>query len=175
MITLKFAAIDPGPHQSAATPWEVHYQQPVSLGSFLLPTEEFIDKLDSILPDIQLLVIEAVINYGHPLDLNARNTILNSGRFHQLSKMRKCPVIYVPYSDVGVHFCKQRHAKQSAINVALVAKFGYGNVIEAKGSKKNPAIFYGVESHIWSSAALAMYISENINEFGMSFLDKYKI
>lgn len=175
-------AHDPGPTQSALCFWDTELDRPASVRLPLMQEEnalylrEFalvLDELVNMSAQFIPVFIEQVINYGHVMDLNARNTLRYSGRIEQIALDTGCPVFYVPYSDVGVHLAGSRHAKQSAINASLAARHGYGDVVEAK---RKGNVFNGVKEHIWSAAALATFATDQIRSpGGFSSLDKYKV
>lgn len=156
---------DPGPTQSACVWWDTETDRPaVEHGPpTQLENREYLKFYKENLRPEHVVCIEQVINYGHVMDKNARDTIRYSGRIEQIALDRGCKVFYITYSDVAVHLCGMRNAKQSQINAALAGRYGYGSVVEGKGTIKKPGIFHGMKEHIFSAAALAVFTTDLFN------------
>ena len=150
-------AIDPGPESSAVVTWdgvrviEAREERNQDLLHLMRDTS-----LTPILPTLRgkqrgMLVIEKVACYGMPVGAPVFETVWWSGRFAEAwFSTTGQTVARLEFSDVRLHLCRVRNAKEANVRRAILDRFG------EPGTKKAPGITYGVRGHCWSAFALAV-------------------
>jgi hypothetical protein len=148
-------AIDPGSSESAyvlfdknnaSTPLEVFEKvHNDKLLSFL--------RLDSFLPEADLIAIEAIASYGMPVGKEIFDTCIWIGRFIEASRL---PFRLIYRKDVKMYLCNSMRAKDTNIRQALIDKFEPG----LKPKERPKGILKGVSKDVWSAVAIAVYASE---------------
>jgi hypothetical protein len=110
-------------------------------------------------PNVRIeVVIEMVSGYGMPVGREVFETCVWIGRFFQLAGDAEL----VLRSDVKLHVCGRRSAKDGNVRLALIDGFAKHDFKTGKGTKKNPDWFYGFRADVWQAYALAVtYVDQN--------------
>ena len=99
----------------------------------------------------RVVAIEWIQSMGMTVGAEVFETCLWAGRF---AERAGCSVRLVPRGKIKLHHCGSARAKDSNICQSLRDKYG------DKGTKAKPGFFYGVSSHAWQAAAVALYVAE---------------
>jgi hypothetical protein len=120
---------------------------------------EIVAKMRSDFPNVRVkVVIEMVSGYGMPVGREVFETCVWIGRFFQFAGDAEL----VLRSDVKLHVCGRRSAKDGNVRLALIDRFAKHDFKTGKGAKKNPDWFYGFRADVWQAYALAVtYIDQN--------------
>lgn len=102
----------------------------------------------------RMIAIEWIQSMGMAVGAEVFETCMWVGRF---AERANCIVRLVPRGKIKLHHCNSARAKDSNIIQSLKDKYG------DKGTKKEPGFFYGVNSHAWQAAAVALYVAEGGN------------
>ena len=147
---MRILAIDPGPERSAA----VEYESGRILFQHLLPNDDLVEDL---IPnsDADVLVVEMIESYGMAVGREVFATCVWVGRFVQAWGGA---FHLLPRSEVKLHLCGSRRAKDSNIRQALLDKLGPQGTKAAKGPT------YGIRKDLWSALAVAVTYSETIGK-----------
>lgn len=148
---MKILAIDPGPTESG---FVVLDGSRIVMGG-VEKNEYLIDRLHTI-EDCDLLAIEMIANYGMAVGKDVFETCVWIGRFLQeWEGFCRRPAKQVYRKDVKMHLCQTPRAKDANIRQALIDMLG------PIGTKANPGPLYGVKSHAWAAAAVAITARDN--------------
>ncbi len=155
-------AVDPGPLTSGYALWDADARRVMESGSdtpndelrtIILPAAL---GLLTAVPGSQF-AIERVACYGRPVGDPVFETVFFSGRLAEWWETATgVPAIRRTFSDVALHFCHSRHAKESHVRQVLLDRFG------GKGTTARPGPFYSVSGHAWSAAALGIYVMDTM-------------
>ncbi|HOC44947.1 MAG TPA: hypothetical protein PKJ99_18210 [Thermoanaerobaculales bacterium] len=165
---MRLLAIDPGPATSGYVLWDSEAGRVLEANSdahnATLPRDVLprIVKQHTILVPAPIpleLAIERVACYGKPVGEPVFETVFFSGRLAEWwERVTGRPAIRMRFSDVALHHCHDRRAKESYVRQVLLDRFG------GKGTKAQPGPFYGVSGHAWSAAALAIAVTDTRKE-----------
>jgi len=139
-------AIDPGSEQSAYVIWDGETIQNANI----VPNEELLSGMGSILWAGSELVIEQIRCYGMTMGATLIDTVFWSGRFCQAWGRE---FFLVPRMDVKMHLCRTSRAKDKNIRQALIDRFG------PVPTKKRPNPIYGghkISKDLWQSWGLSV-------------------
>lgn len=104
-----------------------------------------------------LVVVEMISSYGMSVGVETYQTVLVIGRIQEFCRIYGFECRLVTRIDVRLHICGASHAGDSAVNRALLDRYGnWENGGTGKGTKKNPGILYGVSKHAMSALAVAL-------------------
>lgn len=133
--------IDPGPLESAYCIWDGERIRGMGIKT----------NRDLVMPSSNMVVAcEHIQCFGMPVGVDVFECAYWIGDFRCSCKLKGTLFLPVYRSEVKLHFCNNRAAKDSNIRQALIDRLG------APGTKKNPGVTYGVKSHIWSALAIAV-------------------
>jgi len=158
-------AIDPGPSKSAVVTWDG-----VAIGAAQeMENQVLLQALRWTLPENPLpdreggaaiLSIEKVASYGMPVGAMVFETVWWSGRFAEAWFGTTGGIVArVEFSDVRLHLCRVRNAKESNVRRAILDRFG------PPGTKKARGLTYGLKGHCWSAFALAVTTYDRRDEW----------
>lgn len=147
------AAIDPGSEKSAIVIWD---GISVAHKAILENSELLCMCRDQFLPwKLSAFVCERVECYGMPVGKEVFETVYWSGRFMEASISKGTRFHLIPRREVKLHLCGTMKAKDGNIIQALKDRFG------DKGTKKEPGVTFGMNSHLWQAFALATTCHDN--------------
>jgi len=158
---MKILAIDPGSEFSAV----VLFDGSKILDHFIYMNQDVGDVIEGC--DADILAVEMVASYGMPVGATIFETCVWVGRFIErwFTTQVELPYMQIYRKDVKMHLCQSMRAKDSNIIQALKDRFGdytYGKT--GKGTKKNPAMLYGVHDDEWQALAVAVYVYDTFNK-----------
>jgi hypothetical protein len=142
-------AIDPGTTASSWMAFDGHRVVDLEDGA---PNQSLLCRIGTIGVPV---VSEDIESYGMPVGAEVFVTARWIGRFEQRCADLGIPFVLVKRSDVKLHLCGSRRAKDANIHQALLDRFGPGKST-AVGIKKSPGPLYGVRGHCWSALAVAV-------------------
>lgn len=142
------AAIDPGSEKSAIVIWD---GSSVAHKAILENYELLCLCRDAdAWHDASVFVCERVECYGMPVGKEVFETVYWSGRFMEAVHESGADFHLIPRREVKLHLCQTMKAKDG--NIAQVLRDRFGD----KGTKKNPGVTFGMNSHLWQAFALAV-------------------
>ena len=147
-------AVDPGPVHSGYAVWDGSV---VASGSEVTNARLLAETLPIILAQPRdargiVLAIERGACYGAPVGDTVLETVDLSGRLDEWWQTTGQEAVRVRYSDVALHHCLSRRAKESQVRQALLDRFG------APGVKRDPGVLYGVMGTPHARSALAVCV-----------------
>ncbi len=102
---------------------------------------------------VDLAVIEMVACYGMPVGKEVFETCVWIGRF--LAATPK-GLKFVYRLDEKICLCHDTRANDASIRRALIDRYAKHDLKTGRGTKKDPDVFYGVKSDIWSAIAVCV-------------------
>lgn len=112
-----------------------------------LPTNDLSKRICVVCEDFEPM--------GQTVGIESIKTIRWTGRFQQQADRLALDFHFVKRTDVKLHLCQSRRAKDPNIHRVLLDKFG-PSLKEAKGTPNFPGPVRGVASHAWSALAVAV-------------------
>lgn len=108
--------------------------------------------------DLPAVGIEMVASYGMAVGAEVFDTCVEAGRFIEIATWNGATVQRVFRREVKLHHCHSAKAKDANITQALIDRFAPNVRNKGKGTKAEPAWFYGFHSDIWQAYALAVHL-----------------
>jgi hypothetical protein len=145
-------AIDPGSEVSTAVIYDGTVREIIrdELNEHIVARIKFPRSGD---PDC--FAIEDIESMGMAVGRDVFETVRWSGRMQQAIVDQQQSVAFVKRSDIKLHLCGRRDAKDKNIRLALIDLFG-GSKKKAVGLKASPGPLYGIAGHAWSALAVAV-------------------
>jgi hypothetical protein len=146
--------IDPGTTKSA---WVVYDGESKKILSKRIDCNtDLLAQLYNIETDRRVFVFEWIESFGMPVGKEVFETVWWIGRFWEALGDVQRERIY--RSDIKMHLCGSRRAKDSNIRQALLDKFesSGGGKCPQVGTKKKPGPLYGISKDLWSAVAIAV-------------------
>lgn len=148
---MRVLSVDPGTYETAwllldPSTREVHGFGKVKNEDFLVACKE-----RAFSPTVPYLtVMEGMESFGRPVGKEVLDTVFWSGRFAE----HCAPWTLIYRSEIKLHLCNSRRAKDPEIRQALLDRFG-GRESVRKGGKLS-----GVKGDVWSALAIAVTFCE---------------
>lgn len=153
---MKLLAIDPGPEQSAWVLFDLATSRPER---FAKEDNEGVRWVVSRM-DADFLAIETVQSYGMPVGAEVFETCRWSGRFHERWDLDQRGEVFRVYrSEVKLHLCNARNAKDSNVRAALIDRYGPGRE-RAIGKRAAQGPLYGISGDCWAALGVAVTCAE---------------
>jgi len=156
---MRILAIDPGPEKSA---FVIYAPEKYITDKGIVDNVTILQVLQFGKADI--LVLEMVESFGMPVGKSVFETCLWIGRFIQAWMPQEYCLLY--RSQVKLHLCNSRQAKDSNIRQAILDRFPLigGGKTPQIGNKSKLGLLYGVKKDMWSALALAITWCEMQNK-----------
>lgn len=135
--------IDPGPKESHIVEIDL---APSIITNFSATNERAIEFL--LASSGKVLCLERIEARGYSVAQSTFDTVEWVGRFYQAYQGEKHRYFR---RMIKLHFTGKSNTKDSHIRQVLIDRYG------DKGTKSSPGFFYGVSSHRWQAAAVALY------------------
>lgn len=128
-------------------------------------TDKGIDNNDMVLDGIMHVceydevAIEMVASYGMPVGKEVFETVFWIGRFFEMAeRLGKTAYRYYKKTDVNPSICFTSNVKDANIRRALLDMFPKtgGGSEPVIGTKKQPGVLYGFNSHMYPALAVAL-------------------
>jgi hypothetical protein len=150
-------ALDPGTTESGV----VLYQGGRVVESGVHSNED-VRRIIQVTP-ASLLAVEMIASYGMPVGKEVFETCVWIGRFLEAwqntwGDETRAPTRLVYRKDVKLHLCGTTKAKDPNVRQALLDKLG------PQGTKKAPGPTYGVSKHAWAALAVAVTVSDSLQQ-----------
>jgi len=154
---MKILAIDPGTNSSG---FAIMSQRMFLGGQSDIENGELLNLIPDL--DVDLVACEWVQSYGMAVGKDVFETCRWIGRIEQVVENERLEFRRVFRSDVKLHLCHSRKAKDPNVRQAILDSYpatGGGSTPQV-GTKGQPGPLYGVKGHIWSALALALTVQE---------------
>lgn len=156
-------AIDPGEKESAYVIWDGSS----ILAKEILPNERFLKVLSVHISSPHAfsgVAIERVASYGMAVGREVFETCFMIGRIWQTIINETpfdttLPIALIPRVAVKRAICHDSRAKDANLSQAIKDRFGKGKT--GKGTKKDPSVLYGINTHLWAALALAVAVIDD--------------
>lgn len=109
--------------------------------------------------------IEMVESFGMAVGAEVFHTCVWIGRFAHavdVATDQCAEALLVPRTDMKLHLCHSRRAKDPNITQALIDRFAPGEPNRGKGTKAAPGWFYGFAADVWQAYALAVTVADRL-------------
>lgn len=154
---MKILAIDPGNVETGYAVLELPELKLYEFGK--VKNEELLEKIRSNhFADVDKKVQERIVSYGMSVGASVFETCIWIGRFYEALQGTD----YISRVDEKMTLCHSMKAKDCNIRQALIDRYAQHDLVNGKGTKKQPDIFYGVSKDVWSAIAVGVTYYEKI-------------
>lgn len=110
----------------------------------------------------RVLAVESVASYGMAVGAEVFETCVWTGRFiERFAGDSDGDVVRVYRTDVKLHLCHARNAKDANVRQALIDRYGPSKEI-AIGRKATPGPLHGISGHAWAALGVAVTAADRL-------------